>query len=175
MILRLSRVVAAAAAAAALASLGLVVAEPAHAQQTYPPEVLSIGLVNCGQRAVNVTVDGVMPNSVIHIVIDFTNAPDVVADVVANALGFFNGSWPFPVSSGPTFSVTISGFDFPNGAPFAMPFIVDRRACPDLPDTGAESFPIGKLALGASLGGAFLIAVAIRRRPKASASVTVTA
>ncbi len=156
-----------------VAVLGVAVAAPAHAQETYPPEVLSTGLVHCGQGAVNVTVDGVMPNSVIHIVIDFTTAPDVVEDVVTDALGFFNGTWPFPVNLGSTFSVTISGFDFPNGAPFAMPFIVDRRECPDLPYTGANSFPVGKAALGASLGGAFLIAVAVRRRPKERATVAI--
>ena len=87
--------------------------------------------------------------------------------VLADAQGFFSGgNWRLPLTVGPMFTVTISGLDYPDGTPFSTPFTVDRRTCPDLPETGANSFPIGKTALGVSLAGAFLIVIALRRRPR---------
>jgi hypothetical protein len=147
--------------------LGLVFASPAMAGQSYPPETLSTGVVHCGQGDnITVTVDGVMPNSAVHIVIDFSGAPDVDVTPNADNLGFYTNTYPIPVGAGPVIQVTISGFDFPGNKPFQMPFNLDRRTCPDLPETGANSFPIVKVSIGVLLAGAFLAAVAFRRRPQ---------
>lgn len=38
--------------------------------------------------------------------------------------------------------------------------------CPGAPQTGGDPAPVGRIALGATLGGALLAAIAIRRRPR---------
>ena len=154
--------------AAVATTLLFGVASPAFA--SYPPETLSLSLVSCELDHLVVTVDGALPNSALHIVIDFTDVPDVDVTVQTDSIGHFEGSYPVPPNSGPLITVTMSGLDFdsntPGGVPFSRSFDVDRRTCPTLPNTGSDALPIGKLAFGATFAGALLVVIAIRRRPR---------
>src|SRR5262245_32194846 len=97
--------------AVALATpLTWLMASPALAQQTYPPEVLSTSIVFCDNSdAITITVDGVQPNSNVHIVIDYTGAPDVDTTLPADGLGYLNTSFPIPPNVQLLIVVTISG------------------------------------------------------------------
>ena len=136
-----------------------------------PPEVLSLGISNCVLGEIVVTVDGAQPNSTLHVVITFTGAPVVTYDGTADIIGHFEASTPIPPNAGAIVLVNISGLDFdlntPAGVPFNQTFRVDRRTCAVLPPTGANSAPIGKIAFGMTLAGAFLIVVTLRRRSRA--------
>lgn len=156
--------------AAVTAPLVLALAVPAMAQSSYPPETLSLALVSCELENLIMTVDGAMPNSTVKVTVDFDGVPDIVKNLTTDSVGHADGSFPINPNAGPIIVITVEGVDFdpdvPNGVPFRRVFEVDRRDCPTLPSTGSDALPIGKLAFGATLGGALLIVVALRRRPR---------
>jgi hypothetical protein len=158
----------------------LGIASAAQAQDDYSPEVLSTQIVFCDLNDLNVTVDGVQSNSLVRIRIDWDsdNVFEVdVNNVEADGTGFATRQFPIPDVTA-VFTVVIDGFvqsdpDDPDVFPFERTIPGDRTACPDLPNTGGDAFPIGKVALAVTLAGALLAAVAIRRRPRDEEEVLV--
>jgi len=164
--------------AALVVPLILATGATAAAQTSYPPETLSTTIVACGEGEIVVSVEGAKPNSQITISFDFQNIPDTQYQANADAIGFFNGLYPLPTTAetGAVFTVTITGLDYdpnnPNGVPFQSVLQIDREECPDLPSTGSEPAPVGKIALAVTLAGALLVVVAVRRRPREEERVT---
>ncbi|MEI7991119.1 MAG: hypothetical protein WCH93_01685 [Actinomycetota bacterium] len=155
--------------------LSLAVGIPAaNAASLYPPNVAAITIAGCGENSVDVSVDGAVLGSAVTGTVTFSfkaGGPDSVVNINETATGSsgvsgsatWSGSWPLPAGvSSITVSITANLL---NGGVTTQPYSVDRVDC-DLPETGSNSAPIGKIALGTTLGGALLAAVAIRRRPR---------
>jgi hypothetical protein len=153
-------------------------AAPAQAQDNYPPEVLSTQTAYCEDNNLVVTVDGAQPNSDVHIQVDWDNDNVIDIDIVVqtDGTGSVTVTRPMPAEVA-EFTVHVSGViqpnpDDPDTYPFEREIFGDRSSCPDLPGTGGDSLDIGRTALFVTLAGAFLAAVAFRRRSRDHADAT---
>lgn len=157
--------------------LSLAVAVPAaHAGSSYKPAVNAITVTGCDWETLSMAVDGAQPNSpvVVHIVFSFKSGPDSVSDYNETATGtsgqLGSSSWSKSVSipaNATALSAKITA-TLVNGGTSDKTTTLDRVGDCGLPETGSNSAPIGQIALGVTLGGGLLAAVALRRRPRKS-------
>lgn len=158
--------------------LSLAVAVPAaHAGSSYKPAVNAITVTGCDWDTLSMAVDGAQPNSpvAVHIVFSFKSGPDTVLDYAETATGtsgqLGSSSWSksVPIPSNATVLSAKITATLVNGGPLSeKTTTLDRVGDCGLPETGSNTAPIGQIALGVTLGGGLLAAVALRRRPRKS-------
>ncbi len=158
--------------------LSLAVAVPAaHAGSDYKPVVNAISVAGCDWDTLEMAADGVQPagSVTVHIVFSYKSGPDTVLDYSENASGtagqLGSATWskdvPIPANA-TSLSVTITAALVNDVDGLVKTVNLDRVADCGLPETGSNSAPIGQIALGVTLGGGLLAAVALRRRPRKS-------
>lgn len=175
--------------AAITAPLVLGVASPSFAGSggSEPAEVDSLRLQRCLVDEVVLTFEGLDIPSTIAGTVQFdsrlpkttVNRSVTLADVDAGNAGSGSVTLTYPIPAKTkvikvslTYTLwddTVKTVDPTKiNDPVSQPFggRIERADCPDLPVTGGNAAPIGKIALGTTLGGALLAAVAIRRRPR---------
>ncbi|CAB4882125.1 unannotated protein [freshwater metagenome] len=153
--------------------LSLAVGIPAaSAGSPYPADVAAITILGCDADNVVLAIDGAVPASAVTGSVTFVKAGDdevVGIDDTATGssgvLGSATWSTNVPIPTGVTSIIVSLTANLVNGGVTLQEKTIDRADC-DLPETGSNTAPIGKIALGATLGGALLAAVAIRRRPR---------
>jgi hypothetical protein len=166
--------------AAVALPLTLGVAGTAHAQEApYPLGALNLTADGCYTDHIVATVDNAAFESALTITISFPANPalDQVYHETTDASGNYSGSFAIPAHAGAVVNWEAAGSDpaptigEPTATtPFDQSGSVNRADCPGLPLTGGNAAPIGKFALGATLAGAFLVVVALRRRPRKAAA-----
>lgn len=161
------------------APLSLALALPAHAA-TYPTDVQALELVQCNFDNFELNFTGLQPGSKVKVSVKFDSKPAVVTEENAVAGGpggtyTYSYSLPYPAGTNKVvWSAQWVAADGSGGIPKDSKNLTDasqpgtffRKNCPDLPVTGGNAAPIGKIALGAVLAGGLLATVAIRRRPR---------
>jgi len=152
--------------------LSLAVGIPAASAATYSPGVNAITILGCAEDNVVLSVDGAVPNSAVTGSVTFVKPGDdevvTITDTATGSsgeLGSATWSTNVPIPAGVTSIIVSLTADLVNNSGETQSVEIDRVDC-ELPETGSNTAPIGKIALGASLGGALLAAVAIRRRPR---------
>ena len=159
--------------------LSLAVAVPAaHAGSSYSPAVNAITISGCAWDEVDMAVTGAVPGSTVSGTVVFTyktGDPDTVTfgpEATTAGSGELNSnSWSKSVAipAGATsWTATVNATLVNNTGGGQKIVSKDRVADCGLPETGSNAAPIGQIALGVTLGGGLLAAVAIRRRPRKS-------
>lgn len=155
--------------------LSLAVGIPAaNAGSIYSPGVDAITILGCDWDTVDLAVDGAVPGSAITGSVTFFysaggSSTVEIDDTATGSSGQFgSATWsssvtiPAGVSS---LSASITAQLISNTGETQTKSL-DRVGDCGLPETGSNTAPIAKIALGTALGGALLAAVAIRRRPR---------
>ena len=154
--------------------LSLAVGIPAASAATYSPGVNAIQILGCDWENVDLSVDGAVPGSAVTGTVTFfyKAGGSSVVNINETATGssgeLGSATWsksvaiPGGVSS---LSASITA-ELVSNVGETQTKSLDRVSDCGLPETGSNSAPIGKIALGTTLGGALLAAVAIRRRPR---------
>ena len=174
-----------AAAAPAFAGAG------ASGPGTEPAEVASLRNQYCSSDVFTVTLVGLdVPSSVTGQVQFNSLTPTAVNESVSSGAGDAGSgtvTLNFPIAAGTTViklslsytlwdgtTITVNpAKDYIAGREYSANEYGGRMAladCPGAPQTGGDPAPIGRIALGATLGGALLAAVAVRRRPRKQTS-----
>ena len=159
--------------------LSLAVAVPAaHAGSSYSPAVNAITILGCTWDNVDMAVTGAVPSSTVSgsVVFTFkTGDPQTVTfgpEVTSAGTGELNSnSWSksVPIPAGATAWTATVNATLVNTTDGGTKIVSkDRVGDCGLPETGSNAAPIGQIALGVTLGGALLAAVAVRRRPRKS-------
>ena len=157
--------------------LSLAVAVPAAHAASYSPAVQALSATGCDWETLSLAVDGALPGTAVtvHAVFHYKSQADTTVDLNETATGSsgennsatWQGSIPIPANA-TSLSVTIHA-DLVNNADDETKVVnLDRVADCGLPETGSNTAPIGQIALGVTLGGGLLAAVALRRRPRKS-------
>ena len=159
--------------------LSLAVAVPAaHAGSSYSPAVNAITISGCAWDKVAMSVTGAVPGSSVSgsVVFTFkTGDPQTVnfgPELTTAGTGELNSNYwskDITILEGATaWTATVNATLVNNSGGGQKIVSKDRVADCGLPETGSNAAPIGQIALGVTLGGGLLAAVAIRRRPRKS-------
>jgi hypothetical protein len=145
---------------------------PTATAASYPPDVNAITILGCDLDNVVLSVDGAVPNSAVTGSVTFVKPGDdevvTITDTATGNSGVLgSATWNrnVPIPTGVTSIIVSLRADLVTNHDALQEKTIDRADCA-LPETGSNTAPIGKIALGATLGGALLAAVAIRRRPR---------
>ena len=155
--------------------LSLAVGIPAaNAGSIYSPGVNAITIIGCDWDTVDLAVDGAVPGSAITGSVTFFysaggSSTVEIDDTATGSSGEFgSATWSLsvPIPAGvSSLSASITAQLISNTGETQTKSL-DRVGDCGLPETGSNTAPIAKIALGTALGGALLAAVAIRRRPR---------
>lgn len=154
--------------------LALAVGIPAATAASYSPGVDAITILGCDWDNVDLAVDGAVPSSAVTGTVTFffsAGGSSVVniselATGSSGELGSATWSKSVPIPAGvSSLSASITAQLISNTGETQTKSL-DRVGDCGLPETGSNTAPIGKIALGTALGGALLATVAIRRRPR---------
>jgi hypothetical protein len=154
--------------------LSLAVAVPAaHAGSLYTPDVQALSTGTCDGNTFLLDLDGAQLNSHVTGYVQFDKHSQITIDnEVVNGTGKGGAAeWHFTHAipsrtKKVTYSITYNRVEVPHSQETHTETYALADLCPDLPVTGGNAAPVGKVALGVTLGGALLAAVAIRRRPR---------
>jgi len=160
-------------AIAAPLALGVGV-QAASAGNPYTPSVEALTAINCDLEVLTFTLDGAKNGTSVTGTVKFDNrAPIAYSGTASGSSGFggaatFSKEIAYPTAATKKFTITASYTD-PFDQAQSSTYTFNRGIeCPGLPVTGGNAAPVGKIALGVTLGGALMAAVAIRRRPRKS-------
>lgn len=160
-------------AIAAPLALGVGI-QAASAGNTYTPAVNALTAINCDLEVLTFNLDGAKAGTQVTGTVKFDNRTPVAYSGTAIGNGGYGGAATFskeisyPRASTKKFTITANYTDPFNQAQSATYTFNRGIECPGLPVTGGNAAPVGKIALGVTLGGALMAAVAIRRRPRKS-------
>lgn len=160
-------------AIAAPLALGVGI-QAASAGSTYTPYVRALSAINCDLEKLTFSLDGAKPNTAVTGTVKFDNRTPVpfsgtaTGNAGAGGAATYSKELAYPTASTKRFRIVANYTDPDNVARTAEYEFNRGIECPGLPVTGGNAAPVGKIALGVTLGGALLAAVAIRRRPRKS-------